>query len=690
MIGRMSRLLATLLVMLLMPLPAAHAAWERGGQLPSGAVWKAAVPDGWRAGDGLVVFQRDFALERDLAPDLGPLLARQLERGWAVASTGYSQAGWALFASGRDNRELLERFRAEVGPPGRVVSYGAAMGGLVALQMAEDPALAVDAVLALCPVAAGHRAWEAALDLRLLYDRTCAGVDGGRLPVAPDRPWLVPAEDLTPFGLERVVLAAHRCLGTGLEAARRDPGQQARLDQLLALTGIADADHLLVALGHATLGLTDLARDPGKLAGGLALGNAAVDYGAAQVNGDIRRVAADPFAALAFRLQAGLRGGSGALALAVHGAADPLLPAGHLDWLRQRWPQAGLTAVAIDDPGERTCDIGPAELAAAWDALVAWGVAGGPQPDGIELQARCLAIAEDGGADGPCRVATSGLADRTPPLRSRNAAVPALDARFNGHWHDPERPGEGWLVELLDAHTALVYGFVAPARGEPGGQRWLLGTGVVSGDGLVVEAASTTRGGAFGTAFRADQARLLPWGRLQFVFEACGEARLRFDGPAGYGSGERRLRQLAGQADHDCQAGPGSGTGPGALSGSWYQADQPGHGLVVNAGRDGAATVAWFGYAPGGGEQAWLFGAGRIDVDGLLRIDAMVEPTGIRFDRFDPAALEQRPWGRLQVRFLDCDHAQLSWQALDPAWGEGELPLARLTRPVGLGDCGLD
>ena len=68
----------------------------------------------------------------------------------------------------------------------------------------------------------------------------------------------------------------------------------------------------------------------------------------------------------------------------------------------------------------------------------------------------------------------------------------------------------------------------------------------------------------------------------------------------------------------------------------------------------------------------------------------MVEPTGIRFDRFDPAALEQRPWGRLQVRFLDCDHAQLSWQALDPAWGEGELPLARLTRPVGLGDCGLD
>lgn len=688
MIGRMSRLLIALLLVLLPP--AAHAAWERGGQLPSGAIWRVAVPEGWRAGDGLVVFQRDFALEPALAPDLGPLLARQLARGWAVASTGYSQAGWALFRSGRDNRELLERFRAEVGPPGRVVSYGAAMGGLVALQMAEDPVLAIDAVLALCPVAAGHRAWEAALDLRLLYDQTCADVEGGRLPVAADRPWLVPAEDLTPSGLERVVLAANQCLGIDRAPWQRQPGQQARLQGLLDLTGIADPDHLLVALGHATLGLTDLARDPGKLAGGQALGNARVDYGQPVVNADIRRLPAEPFAALDFRLRAGLRGGSRALALAVHGAADPLLPSGHIDWLAARWPAGGFASVAVEDAGQRSCDLGPAELAAAWDALVAWGVAGGPEPDGIELQARCLAVSEAGEADGPCRVAAGEVEDRTPRLRPRQSPMPVLDARHNGHWHDPDRPGEGWFLELLDPGTALVYGFVAPAGGEAGEQRWLLGTGVVSEDGIVVEEASTMHGGAFGLQFRAGQARLSPWGRLQFVFDGCGSARLRFEGPAGYGRGERRLRQLAGQADHDCAAGPGTGDGPGALSGSWYQAEQPGHGLVVNVDREGGATVAWFGYAPTGGEQAWLFGAGRLGGDGVLVVEDVVRPTGTRFDRFDAGDLVQERWGSLRLRFHGCDGATLAWEAADGAWGAGELQLARLTRPIGLGDCGLD
>lgn len=688
MIGRMSRLLIALLLVLLSPV--AHAAWEREGQLPSGAIFRMAVPDGWRPGDGLVVFQRDFALEADRSPGLGPLAARQLARGWAVAGTGYSQAGWALFASGRDNRELLERFRAEVGAPGRVLGYGQGMGGLVALQMAEDPALAVDAVLALCPVAAGHRAWEAALDLRLAYDQACAGVEGGALPVAADRPWLVPPEDVTPFGLERVVLAANRCLGVNREAWRREPGQQARLEMLLDLTGIADGAHLLVALGHATLGLSDLVRDPGKLAGADALGNLAVDYGQATVNAAIRRVPADPFAALAFRVQAGVRGGGTARALVLHGAADPLLPAGHVDWLAQRWPPDRLARVVLDDAGRRACEIAPAELVAAWDALAAWPEPGATAPDGIELQARCLATVEAGEGDGPCRVATGDLADRTPRLLSRGRGVPALDARFNGHWHDPARPGEGWLLELLDDRNALVYGFIAPAGGESAEQRWLLGTGVVSEDGILVEAASTMRGGAFAGDAPGGSPQMVPWGRLQFVFDDCGSARLRFQGPDGYGSGERRLRQLAGQADHACAGGVGAGAGPGALSGSWYQAERPGHGLVVNVGQDGTASVAWFGYAPAGGEQAWLFGTGRIDAAGELVVDDMVRPVGTRFDRFLPAALAQPRWGGLRLRFHGCDAATLRWQAEDAAWGEGELRLSRLTRPVGLGDCGLD
>ena len=667
----------------------AWAAWERIGQTPSGAVYRIAVPETWRAGDDLVVYQHGLSFERDLAPDLGPLLETQLAQGYAVAASGYSQAGWAVFVSAQDNRELIERFRADVGEPGRILTYGGSMGGYIALQMAEDPQLEVAGALAMCPAAAGYRTWDTALDLRLAYDVICEGVTGGELPPAEDIPWLIPPADVTPLGLEGIVLRINRCTGVNLPEWLRSDGQRQRLAALKTAFAINSDDFLLLNLGYATLGLSDLLRDPSKLAGRVGLGNAFVDYGDDLLNEHVRRVEADPFAALDFRLRSGLRGTGHAKVISLHTDGDELVVPAHQSWLRERLPAARLTSALVTESMPTHCEFKPAEGIAAWDSLRDW-VAGNTQPDAVELQARCLALADTGHADGPCRIDPTLQPDEFDVVvRPRNDAVAQVDARFSGNWYDPERSGEGWLIEVLDDQTALVYGFSYPAANAVGDQLWLLGTGVISGDGIAVEQMYSMRGGDFGTRFSSDQVSFVPWGRVHMVFGDCGSARLRFEGPDGYGSGERQLVQLLHLGNQQCDATDDDDGGPGGLSGSWYDPAQPGQGLVINARGDGLSTLTFFSYAPDSGEPVWLYGQGSVDERGHMRFEAIARPNGARFDAFDPGAVDRAAWGEIEIDFSDCDNAVLRYRGDQSDYGEGTLTLARLTKPIGLGECGL-
>lgn len=667
----------------------AQAAWERTGQTPSGAVYRIAVPETWRAGDDLVVYQHGLSFERDLSPDLGPLLDVQLEQGYAVAASGFSQAGWAVFASAQDNRELIDRFRADVGKPGRILTYGGSMGGYVALQMAEDPELEVAGSLAMCPAAAGYRTWDTALDLRVAYDAICAGVEGGELPEGGDQPWLVRPVDVTPGGLESVIVRINRCTGVNVPDWMRSDGQRDRLRRLKSTFGITSDDFLLLNLGYATLGLTDLVRDPGKLAGGVGLGNLFVDYGDDDLNATIRRVAADPFSALDFRARSSLRGDGAAKVISLHTRHDELVVPEHQSWLRATLPPTRLTSALIAESAPSHCEFNPAEALAAWNALRVW-IDAGEQPDAVELQARCLALVDAGNIDGPCRIDPDA---ETRPLdavmRSRNAPVAQIDGRFSGNWYDPSRSGEGWLLEVIDARTALVYGFTYPADGETGDQQWLIGTGEIVGNGIIVDELYGMRGGQFGDAFSSNQARFVPWGTLRFTFDACGSGRLRYSGPAAYGNGERQLTQLLHLGGQACAASADDTGGPGAFSGSWYDPTEPGQGLVLNTREDGLSTLAYFSYAPGTGTPMWLYGEGHVDADGRMRFDAVARPHGTSFDRFDVAAVDRSPWGTIEIEFASCDQAVMRYRSDDPAYGEGELPLSRLTRPSGLGNCGL-
>jgi pimeloyl-ACP methyl ester carboxylesterase len=665
-----------------------HAAWERTGQTPSGAVYRFAVPENWRAGDDLVVYQHGLSFEQDLSPQLGPLLDLQLAQGYAVAASGYSQSGWAVFASPRDNRELIERFRTDVGVPGRILTYGASMGGYIALQLAEDPHVDVDGVLALCPAAAGYRSWDAALDLRLVYDAVCDDVEGARLPADSTTPWLVPPGEVTPLGLENIVLRANRCTGVNSPPWQRSEEQQQRLAMLKQSTGIASDDFLLLNLGYATLGLSDLVRDSGKLAGGNALGNARVDYGDDALNASVRRVESDPLAVLDFRLRSGLSGAGRAKVISLHTSADELVVPGHQAWLRDLLPPARLSSALVAETAPSHCGLQAAELMAAWDGLRDW-LATDAQPDAVELQARCLALSDAGSAEGECRIDPAREPEHLDAaIRPRNEAGMAVDARVSGHWYDPSRDGEGWMIEVLDSHTALIYGFTYPASGEDGDQSWLLGTGIIDADGIVVDELYGMRGGSFGDQLDSADARFVPWGSARLVFTACGSARMRLRGARGEDRGERALTQLMAPGDFSCQSATAETEGLGALSGSWYDQARPGQGLVMQARNDGSAIVLFFGYGPTG-EPVWLYGQGKIDADGRLELASLVRPRGTRFDIFDAMAVERIPWGGMTLDFASCDTVELRYRGDEPGFGEGAISLSRLTRPSGLGDCGL-
>ncbi len=680
--------LLTALLALLMPL-LSQAAWERTGATPSGAVYRLAVPEGWRAGDGLVVYQHELAFEAKQPPDLGPLLDHQLAQGYAVAASAYRQTGWALFAAGQDNRELLERFRIEFGDPGPVLSYGRAMGGQIALQMAQDPANTVDGVLALCPSVAGHLDWEAALDLRVVYDAVCAEVDGGQLPSAADRPWLVPAGAVSPEGLAHTVLAVNQCLGLDQPGWLRSDTQQQRLEQLKQAAGLADDHAVLPQLAYATLGLTDLMRDPGKLAGAQAIGNQGVDYGDSFLNGQVVRIDRDPFAALTLRRLADVADGIQGKVLSLHAGNDPLIRSGHQHELRRQLPEPRLSSVLVHDESGAQCQFSDAELVTAWDALEAWVHEQRTKPDAIELQAHCLATEDAGIAAGPCRIDPhlQPLAlDHTH--RHRPLPVEAVDARFSGSWYDPTRDGEGWLIEVLDDRNARIYGFTFPASADAGEQLWLTGSGRIDGDGIVVDRLERLDGGRFANG-KAQPPHAQDWGSARFVFPACAQARLRVQGPEGYGAHERALVQLTTLAGQACDRAASSGNaGLGAFSGSFYDPETPGQGLVIGVDDQGAVTGVMFSY-DADGEPLWLFARGMLDLRGRLLLGPALQPVGTRYNQFEPDDIERRAWGALLVEFDGCDQATLHFVSDTPGYGDGRLPLRRLTRPAGIGSCAM-
>lgn len=702
---RPTALLATFLILATITLPALATPRLLTGAVEGGGRFSMAIPEGWQPGDGLILYLRGFTLRSDVVasdPQLGPdeaLLEEWLARGYAVAAGSHAQRGWAVFDGGAHQRALLARFVAEAGQPGRIVLVGGSMGGLLAVKTAEHFHAAgqpVDGIYALCPAFAGARTWDRAADLKLAYDAVCAGVSGGEIDRGSSAPAWIPDLAQVPddWGdqadpeVQRLAARLVRCTGVLLPDWARTSGQRQRLAVLTGTFGISDEDFLLTNLAYASFGLADLVRGPDKLRSASPFDNRFVEYADPALDASIARVTADPYARaeLSVLSDPTWRIGDARL-LALHTSRDELIVPEHLALLAPLARESRNVAMAlVAEASPSHCAFSSGEFVGGFNALEAW-MDGGPEPDVATLEAHCHALPPTGGDGVPhCRFASAeGLASyasRVPPRSLPEHAPVAAGA--SGAWYDPATSGEGFFIQVLPERGTVAvswYTFAPDGSGDPA---WIVGLGQVGGNAILVQEAQSYRGGGFGADFKPYTVEAQPWGRLTFVLEepvagsSLRRGRVRYEGPAGWGSGERVLVQLTqdgcGAAGCDPAARSLSG-----YSGLWYRGPlAPGDGLFFQVDGKGQAMLAWYLFTPDG-EPLWLTGLAQAVADDSVQF-VLTQASGARFgDGFDPAAVERTTWGQATLSFQGCDRATLAWSTEAEGFADGSLPLVRLT-----------
>jgi hypothetical protein len=667
---------------------AAHAERDFSGTTPSGAYYRIAVPDNWKNGDTLILFQHGLTFEPPGPnPDLGPIADLQLSEGYAIAASSYRQRSWALFSAPDDNAELLDAFKAQVGTPGAIIPYGASLGGLVALKLAEDSRFApVPGVYSACPPAAGTRVWDTAIDLRLAYDVVCSGA--GNLPTgdAP-YPWAYNLSDI-PDNLSdlfdqaqllQTLLPLNQCTGVNLPSDLRNDAMQRRLSTLMNLIHVTDEDFFVTNVGYATYALSDLVRAPDKLDDLSPFSNIGVDYNDAAINAGIARISGDPFASLYFRWSSDFRGRVNAWTkvISIQTSKDQLVIPANQYVLRQTLPGTQLTSALVNEDQPSHCGFTLAEGVAGWEALRGW-IASSAQPSVNDLQNTCAA-AMSAGAGGPCRYdANVSVPTFDSQVRPRQVATtPAIDGRFSGQWFDPARDGEGISLEVLPDNKALVYFFTFPPAGSAAQQTWLMAVGDVIDGGVEfadVQLPSLDSSG---------QLHGEHWGRIGLTFSDCNTGAMRWDGPAGWGSMEVPLARITALQGLGC----GAAGDAAQVSGAWFDPAHYGSGFAFEQIEQAILAAIWFGF-DADRNPVWLTGSLMRGVDVPAFSGAVVQPLGPQFGAtYDPAALHAGAQGQLSVT-VDCSTGSASFI---PSSGAPLIPatlaLQRITTPLGVPTC---
>lgn len=668
---------------------------ELRGQTASGAYFVAQAPNGWQAGGTLVLVHHGYDIEPlDQVPSLGPAPLRQrfLAKGYAIAASSYSQRGWALFRTARDHRELVAAFAARFGAPGRLISSGGSMGGLVAMQSAEqgDLGAPVAGVYALCAPLAGTRVWDQALDLRVVYDTVCDNVTGGELPNGDSRfPYILDADDLDDYddlsGGGALVARINKCTGLNLPDVLQTSGMRERLSRLLTVTGTS-RDFLLENMFYATYGLGDLYRDPAKIGERPALGTRFVQYGDPIIDRDVRRVTPDRFAALDLKRHFTPSGRVGqARVLSTHTSRDGLVVPEHGRALVGKIPASQWTQAYVNESRPSHCSYSDAELLGGFEALDRW-IALGTQPTAATLQSECLRERAANPALGECRYDPNfqpGTLDAK--LKPRLEASWPVQATSSGLWFDPTRSGEGFVLQPMGDGRALAAWFTYPAPGVDAEQLWVLAQGRWQDDALILDQAYRATGNGFGAALNPASVQLQDMGRLDVAYTACSEGEVRSQAPAPYGETRQNLRRLSRIGIARCPGDPPLLPTPdpnSGDSGAWFDPTRSGQGLFLSVQSDGRAFLLLFGFEPTG-KPLWLFAEGRL-VDQEWRFDDLARPIGARFGTaFRPQDVRFERFGSATLRRINCQEMDFRYDSPLPGYGQGLLKLRRLSQPLG-------
>jgi len=260
------------------------------------------------------------------------------------------------------------------------------------------------------------------------------------------------------------------------------------------------------------------------------------------------------------------------------------------------------------------------------------------------------------------------------------AHASAIESGHSALWFDPERSGEGLVLEMLSEDHALVYWYTYDDQGN---QRWLQGIGAVAsdeqGEFLDVSELYITRGGRFGSDFDPDEVEI----------EIVGEAVMRFSdcnhGSFSYSAFDQsqviEIQRLTKTMAAGCAPIHGVPGEPirdyAGQSGTWFDPARDGEGFSMHWLSRDEALVTWYTYDDEG-NQRWMVGNGLF-VDGKIEFSMIHTTQGGRFGTsFDPNDVELVEWGSLSMD-LACLDGSAEFNSDLPAFGSGSLDLNRLT-----------
>jgi hypothetical protein len=247
----------------------------------------------------------------------------------------------------------------------------------------------------------------------------------------------------------------------------------------------------------------------------------------------------------------------------------------------------------------------------------------------------------------------------------------------SGTFFDPAQTGHGFVLQVVPdaARDRVLVSWFTHAQGEP---RWLYGLGEIDGD-RVRATLSITDGARFPPDFVPAEVRTASWGDVELVFDSADRARATWSTTApGFASGSLSLVRLTRPAAARVES-PQERLAS-CHAGSWFAADQPGHGLlleVLDTPQGRQASVVWYAYAEG--RQQWLFGTGAIGA-GTTGIPVSTARGAQAPPDFDPASVRIEPWGTLSLTPRGADRLQLRWTSPRPGLpggGTGSLDLVR-------------
>ena len=170
------------------------------GTTAGGALYALAIPDQW--GGDLVVY--GHGIVDPLAPVALPstqdhfVLLRDalLQRGFAVASSSFSENGYALKDAVQRLHELSGLFTARVGPPAHVYLVGHSLGAAAVQVLAERYASQYDGALAMCGLVGGTpRELQYIGNARVLFDYFFPNVLPGDVLTVPSTLIFAPGRD---------------------------------------------------------------------------------------------------------------------------------------------------------------------------------------------------------------------------------------------------------------------------------------------------------------------------------------------------------------------------------------------------------------------------------------------------------------------------------------------------------------